>query len=103
MQKNAPWGLASISSMRPGASDYIYDISAGEGTFTYVLDDGIRADHVNFQGRVTANSLGDCATKDSHGTVVASCIVGRTYGASKRAQAVPVRILSSTAQWPHRG
>lgn len=46
-QKNAPWGLARISSKLPGKdhTTYTYDESAGEGTCTYVLDTGIEVDH----------------------------------------------------------
>jgi oryzin len=37
LESNAPWGLASISSRTKGATSYVYDSSAGEGTFSYVV------------------------------------------------------------------
>jgi hypothetical protein len=36
-QTNAPWGLASISSRKAGATSYVYDDTAGKGTFSYVI------------------------------------------------------------------
>jgi hypothetical protein len=36
-QTSAPWGLASISSRKAGATSYVYDDSAGKGTFSYVI------------------------------------------------------------------
>lgn len=36
-QTNSPWGLASISSRTRSAVNYIYDSTAGEGTFSYVV------------------------------------------------------------------
>jgi hypothetical protein len=36
-QSSPPWGLASISSRTPGATEYVYDESAGDGTFSYVM------------------------------------------------------------------
>nr|CAD24291.1 subtilisin-like protease PR1G [Metarhizium anisopliae] len=50
-QQQAPWGLARLSHRRPGASDYIYDESAGEGTCAYVVDSGLDAAHPEFEGR----------------------------------------------------
>jgi hypothetical protein len=37
VEEDAPWGLARISSRTKGATDYVYDGSAGEGTFSYVV------------------------------------------------------------------
>lgn len=36
-QTDAPWGLASISSRTVSAKSYVYDDSAGKGTFSYVM------------------------------------------------------------------
>ena len=52
-----PWGLGSISSrtqMETTDIDhqtYVYDDSAGAGTFAYMLDTGIRITHEGFEGR----------------------------------------------------
>jgi len=50
-QENAPWGLARISSRTKGATSYVYDESAGEGTFSYIVDTGIFTGHADFNGR----------------------------------------------------
>lgn len=44
-QDNADWGLARLSSQKPGGSTYTYDDSAGEGTCAFVVDTGVEADH----------------------------------------------------------
>lgn len=44
-QDNAPWGIARLSSSRPGSKTYTYDESAGEGTCAYVIDTGIDVEH----------------------------------------------------------
>ena len=44
-QKQAPWGLARLSSKTTGATRYSYDSSAGKGTCAYVLDTGIDTEH----------------------------------------------------------
>lgn len=37
-QQSPPYGLARISSRTPGATEYKYDESAGDGTFAYIID-----------------------------------------------------------------
>lgn len=38
-QQNVPsYGLARISHRKNGATDYVYDSSAGEGTYAYIID-----------------------------------------------------------------
>lgn len=44
-QSNADWGLARLSSSKPGATTYVYDESAGEGTCAYIVDTGIDIEH----------------------------------------------------------
>lgn len=62
----------------------------------YVLDSGIRADHVEFTGRIaagadfTGSGLADCT---GHGTHVAGTIGGTTYGVTKQVTIVPVRVF----------
>jgi hypothetical protein len=44
-QENVPWGLARISHRETGATSYVYNDSAGEGTCSYVIDTGIYVEH----------------------------------------------------------
>lgn len=44
-QADVPWGLARISHRGTGATSYVYDESAGEGTCSYIIDTGIYVDH----------------------------------------------------------
>ena len=44
-QDNVPWGLARISHRTTGATSYVYDETAGEGTCSYVIDTGIYVNH----------------------------------------------------------
>lgn len=37
-QANAPWGLGRISHRARGSTSYIYDSSAGTGTYSYIID-----------------------------------------------------------------
>jgi hypothetical protein len=87
-QESAPWGLGSISSRTPGATSYVYDDSAGDGTFTYIMgkfgilricksrltwfqDSGVRVSHDEFEGRATwgiNTSPGGQADDNGHGT-----------------------------------
>ncbi|KAK8019371.1 hypothetical protein PG990_004509 [Apiospora arundinis] len=95
-QKNAPWGLGAISSTAPGSTDYIYDSEAGQGTWAYVIDTGIRLSHSEFAGRAAFgfNSLIGSSDKemDTHGTHVAGTIAGSTVGVAKKANIVSVKI-----------
>ena len=93
------WGLDRIDQRaRPLNSLYTYNFG-GAGVTAYVIDTGIRADHVEFSGRVVsgfgaiADGYGstDC---NGHGTHVAGTIGGSTTGVAKSTRLVPVRVLN---------
>ncbi|RGP71943.1 putative endopeptidase k [Fusarium sporotrichioides] len=95
-QDNAPWGIARISSSRPGSKTYTYDESAGEGTCSYVIDTGIDVEHPDFDGRAkflknfAGGSDGD---GQGHGTHVAGTIGSTTYGVAKKTNLYAVKVL----------
>ncbi|KAK6523985.1 subtilisin-like serine protease [Orbilia ellipsospora] len=108
-QTDATWGLDRISH-KTLASPYTYDYdesAAGNGVTVYVIDTGIRVTHKEFQdttGKKTTSRASwgfnavDSSNSDGngHGTHCAGTIAGKTYGVSKKAKLVAVKVLSSS-------
>ncbi len=97
-QNQATWGLDRIDQRdRPLDSQYSFRYTAS-GVTAFVIDTGIRADHVEFTGRVVpgysavsdGNGTNDC---NGHGTHVSGTIGGSTWGVAKAVKLVPVRVL----------
>jgi subtilisin family serine protease len=81
---------------RPLDGSYTYPTMAA-GVRVYVIDSGIRATHVDFQGRVGAGASfvpGTVPTDDcvGHGTHVGGIAGGATFGVAKAVTLVPVRV-----------
>ncbi|KAI8867273.1 subtilisin-like protein [Ramicandelaber brevisporus] len=100
-QDGAPWGLGRISS-HSSVSDpatYFYNGIAGTGVKIFVVDTGIRVTHQEFGGRAVwgANFAGDGDDSDGngHGTHVSGTAAGSTYGVSKNANLVAVKVLDA--------
>lgn len=98
-QQDPPYGLARISHREPGANTYIYDDSAGEGTFSYIIDTGIFIEHNDFEGRASHgfNAIEGEGNEDGngHGTHVAGTTGGRQFGVAKRTQLIAVKVLGA--------
>ena len=101
-QKNPPsWGLDRIDQRSlPLDKSYTWPESAGLGATAYVIDTGIRITHKDFGGRASYgwDFVGNDRTAsdgNGHGTHVAGTIVGKTYGVSKQAKVVAVRVLGN--------
>lgn len=102
-QRDSPnWGLARLNHdnkvTEENRSTYIYDDeAAGKGTYSYIIDTGILANHEDFEGRATFghNAVpGSSDTdKNGHGTHVAGTIGSKTYGVAKQTQLIGVKVL----------
>ncbi|KAI1475039.1 hypothetical protein K445DRAFT_72960 [Daldinia sp. EC12] len=99
-QTGATWGLGTVSHRTSGSTSYIYDSSAGQGTFAYIIDTGILATHQQFGGRASLayNAVGGSdADAVGHGTHVAGTIGGSTYGVAKQATILSVKVFQGTS------
>lgn len=100
IQQPAPWGLGRLShkifKSDNDNSSYIFSSEAGSNTTIYILDSGVQASHVDFNGRVrwganfVNNQQNDVV---GHGTHVAGSAAGYSVGVSKYANIVAVKVI----------
>ena len=101
------WGLSRVSSRAApsyGSATFSYSSSDGAGVRIYVQDTSIRLTHQDFGGRAVfgANFVGGSdADNNGHGTHCAGTAMGATYGVSKAATVVAVKVLgdSGSGSW----
>jgi len=99
LESGATWNLVRIQERALLLNgDYYYNSIAGSGVNCYILDSGVEADNVEFQGRATA--LADFTGEGfqdviGHGTHVTGIIGAKTYGVAKKVQLIAVKVVYS--------
>lgn len=97
-QNQVTWGLDRVDQRdRPLDSQYYFQYN-GSAVTAFVIDTGIRSDHIEFVGRIVTgytavsdgNGTNDC---NGHGTHVSGTIGGTTWGVAKAVKLAPVRVL----------
>jgi subtilisin family serine protease len=108
-ESNATWGLDRIDQAdRPVDGLYHFNYT-GAGVTAFIIDTGIRADHVDFGGRVLAgyntvsSDTSDTNDCNGHGTHVSGTVGGTTWGVAKQVSLRPVRVLDCRGSGTYSG
>ncbi|KAF2157975.1 subtilisin-like protein [Myriangium duriaei CBS 260.36] len=99
-QYNPPIGLNLISHRGLGQDHkgYVYDSSAGRGTFVYIVDTGIATEMREFENRAmfgfnAVKTSRSTADEVGHGTHVAGTVGSKTYGVAKNCTMIAVKVF----------
>ncbi|KAF3797610.1 Alkaline protease 1 [Colletotrichum gloeosporioides] len=97
-QTRAGWALHSMANRgQSSKTQYLYHESAGEGTYAYVIDNGIDISNPEFEGRAEHGySAHGNKVSHFHGTTVAGIIGSKTYGVAKKGNLVSVQPFGGT-------
>lgn len=107
-ENQATWGLDRIDQAdRPLDTQYHFN-SIGAGVNAFIIDTGIRPDHIEFTGRLLpgynvvadTNGTNDC---NGHGTHVSGTVGGSTWGVAKGVSLIPVRVLDCSGSGSYSG
>ena len=105
VQYEAPWGLNRISHKEYTGngvvnhdSTYVFNSNDGVNTTIYIVDSGIRDDHIEFKNRIRhgPNYIDDSnSDAQGHGTAIAGIAAGFNTGVAKYANVVSVKVMDS--------
>ncbi len=107
-QTGATWGLDRTDQRNlPLSTSFTY-LSTGLGVNAYIIDTGIRFDHVDFGGRASkgfdaVTAGGTAADCQGHGTHVAGTVGGLTWGIAKAVTLKAVRVLDCNGSGTNSG
>ncbi|KAF5101844.1 hypothetical protein D0Z00_000706 [Geotrichum galactomycetum] len=105
IQYDAPWGLNRISHKEYTGngvvnhdSTYVFNSTDGSNTTIYIVDSGIRDDHIEFGNRIRHGpNYVDNSNTDAqgHGTAIAGIAAGFNTGTAKYANIVSLKVMDS--------
>ncbi|OMH80514.1 Subtilase-type proteinase psp3 [Zancudomyces culisetae] len=105
-QKFAPWGLGRLNKEKNDRELNVYDVDykvseTGKGVTVYLIDSGIRATHMDFEGRVADQvafvSSDKSVDERGHGTGVAGVVGGKRTGVAKDATLKSIKVIDNTS------